>query len=145
MKYAWIVVADSARARILTATSALSPLESMRDMVSPESRLHERDLVSDRPGRSFDSSGKGRHAIGFENSAKQQVAVRFAAEVSEILEKGRINNDYGRLVIIADPRFLGLLDKSLTPGVKKLVSKKISKDLSKMSEQEIRAALPERL
>ena len=142
MKYAWIVVADSARARILSAVDPGSALKPVEQLVSPASRMHERDLTSDKPGRAFDSAGKGRHATSSSKSAKEQIAINFAREVADHLEKGRIDNQYQRLVMVADPKFLGLLMKSLSDPAQKLVSLKLDKDLSKLSEEEIRERLP---
>jgi protein required for attachment to host cells len=142
MKHAWIVVADSARARILSAVNPSSALRPVEQLVSPASRMHDRDLTSDKPGRALDGTGKGRHATSSPKTAKEQIAINFAREVADHLEKGRIDNQYERLVLVADPKFLGLLMKSLSDPAAKLVSLKIDKDLSKLSEEEIREHLP---
>ena len=62
--------------------------------------------------------------------------------MADHLDKGRIDNQFERLIIVADPKFLGLLMKSLSDPSKKLVSLKIDKDLSKLSEKELRDHLP---
>lgn len=46
-------------------------MEELEGLKHPASRAHERDLISDRPGRSFDSFGSGRHAMEEEVSLKQ--------------------------------------------------------------------------
>jgi protein required for attachment to host cells len=142
MKHAWIVVADSARARILSAVDPSSALRPVEQLVSPASRMHDRDLTSDKPGRALNSTGKGRHATSGSKTAKEQIAISFAREVADHLDKGRIDNQFERLVIVADPKFLGLLMKSLSGPSKKLVSLRIDKDLSKLSEKELRDHLP---
>ena len=63
MSQAWIVVADSARARIFEADSHSGSCSEVADLTHPASRAHERDLASDRPGRAFDRSG-GRLGYG---------------------------------------------------------------------------------
>ena len=143
--YAWVVVADAARARIFSTDNAKVPLQPVEQLVSPEARLHERDLKSDRPGSTYDSHGDGRHATGTSTSPKQQVAVRFAKTIAERLELGRVNHDFSRLVLVAEPQFLGLLRKAITPEVAKLVSAEINKNLSKADRDDIRQHLPERL
>ena len=142
MKHAWIVVADSARARILSAANPSSALTPVAQLVSPAARLHDGDLTSDKAGRALDGDGKGRHATSSAKTAKEQIAISFAKEVADQLEKGRTDNQYRRLVMVADPKFLGLLMKSLSDPAAKLVSLKIDKDLSKLSEEEIRERLP---
>ena len=145
MAYAWVVVADSARARIFSLEYASGPLQSVEDLVSPEARLKEQDLSSDRPGRSFDSYGTGRHSTEMATSAKSQIATAFAKDLAQRLKSGCNDRDYSRLVIIAEPQFLGRLNKSISPEVDKLVSLRIDKDLTKESDQQIRERLPNRI
>ncbi|MGI9318280.1 MAG: host attachment protein [bacterium] len=145
MAYAWVVVADAARARIFSVESASGALNAVEQLVSPEARLHERDLSSDRPGRSFDSYGSGRHSTEMPTSAKDQIAATFANELAQRLKVGCNDHDYSRLVVIAEPQFLGRLNKSISPEVEKLVSLTIDKDLTKESEQQIRDRLPAKI
>lgn len=145
MAYAWVIVADSARARIFSVENASGQLEPVEQLLSPEARLHERDLSSDRPGRSFDSFGSGRHSTDTATSAKDQIASNFAKEVAQHLKAGVDDRSFGRLVIIAEPQFLGLLNKSLPTAVEKLVSLRIDKDLTKEPEQKIRERLPKKI
>ena len=143
--YAWIVVADSARARIFSVDGATAPLAPIDHLLHPESRLHDRDLRSDRPGRSFDSEGEGRHSTGTPVSPKQQESLRFAKTVADHLEQGRLDGSYDHLNIVADPRFLGALRDAVSTEVEKLVSLELNKDLSKVADEEIRRHLPDEL
>ncbi len=69
MTQTWLIVADGARARFFERKSA-SELSEFDVMVSPEGRTDEGSLASDRPGRSFDSRGDGRHAMEPGHSAR---------------------------------------------------------------------------
>ena len=75
MRKTWVVVADRSRARLFSVATPKGPLEELEDLVHPEARSHERDLTSDRPGRSND-----QHVLGAENSARDQQAHEFARE-----------------------------------------------------------------
>lgn len=145
MPKAWIVVADAARARIFSADSPIAALQPVHDLISPEARLHERDLGSDRPGRVYDIGGEGRHAADAPTSPKQHEAARFAGSVADELERGRLDNAYDRLVLVAEPRFLGLIRKAVKSGVARLVTLEIDKDLSKADPKDIRSSLPDRI
>ena len=83
----WVVVAESSRARIFVFQQAGLTMEELEGLTHPASRAHERDLISDRPGRSFDSFGSGRHAMEEEVSLKQQEAIVFAREISDRLAR----------------------------------------------------------
>lgn len=143
MDKTWIVVADSARARIFSASTPKGPLTELEDLVLPEARRHERDLTSDRPGHTFDSGGPGRHAMEAPTSAKRQAANGFARTIAERVETGRLNRECEQLVLVAPPDFLGTLRKHLGTQCARLVSREINKNLTQLDAAEIRSHLPE--
>ena len=145
MVHGWVMVADAARARIFSKDSAKSPLNALDQLVSPEAKLPERDRKTDRPGRVYDIQGEGRHAVGTHTSPKEQDALRFAGEVVDYLEDGRVARQFDHLILVAEPHFLGLLRKVIKPPLEKTITLEVNKDLSKASEMEIRTHLPERL
>lgn len=111
----------------------------------PEGRLHEQDLVSDRPGRTFDSQGTGRHAKEVEVGPKKHEAIVFAGRIAERLEAGRVRNAFDKLALIAPPEFLGLLRDALNPQLRALVLHEVDKNVSRLDPAAIRTRLPERL
>jgi protein required for attachment to host cells len=133
----WVVVADRSRARIFSVDSPRGPLHEIEDLVHPESRAHERDLTSDRPGRASD-----QHVLNAAHSARDQQANEFAREIVDCLEGGRINGGFERLVLVAAPDLLGLLRKALNGQLSKLVSRTIDKNLTQQDAREIRRLLP---
>ncbi|MCB1685278.1 MAG: host attachment protein [Pseudomonadales bacterium] len=142
MKSTWIVVADSTRARIFQQEGASAPLQECEGMVHPESALHADDLVSDRQGRTFDSSGQGaRHAMEPKSSVKETHAKAFARELGARLESARKRGEIDDLVLIAPPHFLGLLSAALSDVTAKLISSRLHKDLVRHSVEEIAAHL----
>jgi protein required for attachment to host cells len=145
MKRVWVVVASSTVARLFAAESAAGPLEELEEMVHPEGRLHERELVSDLPGRTFDSTGAGRHAKAAGVAPKEQETVNFAIQVAERLEAARTEGRFDALVLVAAPRFLGLLRGRLSPPTRERVILELDQNLVHLDGREIREHLPERL
>ncbi len=145
MSKVWVVVADEAKARILSTRKSTEPLVEINSLSSPEAHDREQDLVSDKSGRGGNGSGEGRHAMDEKNTHKEQYALRFAKELSDLLEKNQQSKSYIKLIIVAAPRFLGLLRKELSKGVIQLVSLEIDKDLTMMDSQDIRKHLPQYL
>ncbi|MFO1434184.1 MAG: host attachment protein [Candidatus Competibacteraceae bacterium] len=142
----WVVVADSSRARIFKAETALGPLQELAALAHPEARLHAQDLTSDLPGRSFDSSGQGgRHAMEQNLDPKENEALKFARQIAEYLEDGQNENRFAKLVLVAAPKFLGHLRQSMSDRVAALVSQEIDKNLVQQTVEDIRRHLPERL
>ncbi len=100
----------------------------MRDIPQPEGRLKNKDIGVDKPGRSLDSSGR-RHAFTNEQEPTAHVSEQFAKQLSELLESGRVQHRYSKLVLVAKPRFLGNLRAALTPQTAAFVTATLDKDL----------------
>ncbi len=145
MKNTWVVVADQVRARIFVASGPRGELEELDNLVHPEGRLSGREINSDRPGRAFDSMGAGRHAMDKRHSPQQQEAVRFAHTVAAQIAARHGQGAFDRLVIVAPPRFLGLLREMLPAAVAQCTVLTVDKDLVQLKRpEEIRKHLPER-
>lgn len=142
----WIVVANSRRARIFLAKNSLGKtLVEVKTLVHPELGLHEREWVTDAPGRAFDSMGEGRHALEPSMPLKDQEMHAFSRQVAEELKKAHEQNRYDKLVIVASPEFLGFLRKHLDPQLMSSISMEINKDLTMLPPIELRAQLPYKL
>jgi Protein required for attachment to host cells len=138
---ALVVVAESSRAIVYAMENKGRPMRELVDMIHSESRLHEQELISDRPGRTFDSKGFGRHAKETGIHAKEQEAIKFASRITDYIESERNKHNFNCLVLIATPDFLGLLRKSLSKEAHKLIAKEIDKNLVLMDEASIREYL----
>ncbi|MEA3412038.1 MAG: host attachment protein [Pseudomonadota bacterium] len=145
MRTTWVLVADSTRARLMEAENAIGPLREIETLVHPESRLHERDINTDSPGRAFDSGGQGRHAMGQHVGAKEHEAGTFVRDISHRLDRGRKSGDLKQLVIVAAPALLGLLRKHMSAETARLITLELDKNITQMDISELRAHLPERL
>lgn len=145
MRRTWVVVCDSANARLFNLVAPAAALEEIAVFSHPESRLKNQDLDSDRGGRSFDSRGKGRHAMEQHTDSHTREALEFAAEVVRHLETGRERGAFERLAIVAPPEFLGELRKEMRRPLRDLVEIEIAKDLVRHSVEDIRQALADHL
>jgi protein required for attachment to host cells len=145
MSNIWVVVADEAKARILSSSNSTEPLLELKMLSSPEAHLLEQDLVSDKSGRSFDSAGRGRHSMEEKSEYKEHYAINFAKDINNYLEKHRQLKSYSKLIIVAAPHFLGVLRKELSKGIVNSISLEIDKDLTMLESQKIRDHLPQYL
>ena len=145
MAYTWVVVADSVRARIFSAESSSSGLAEVNILTHPEGRMHDRDITTDLPGRSFDSKGNARHVMEPPTDPKHESAIEFARSIAHHLDAARNKKDYEQLVIVAAPSFLGLLREQLNPNCRKLVAFELNKSLAQQTAEEIRSHLPKLL
>lgn len=141
MEPTWVVVAESSRARILVFEGFQSPLRELEDLIHPEARAHERDLISDRQGRTIDSTGQRRHAKQPPVSPKEQRAIEFARSVAEHVERARAQGAFKRLILVAAPEFLGLLRGNLGDATRHCITREVHKNLVRKDEQAIRDSL----
>ncbi|SES75706.1 Protein required for attachment to host cells [Nitrosomonas marina] len=141
----WILSANSGNAKLFSADSPIGPLTEIETFDNPAARTKQSDLTTDRPGRSFDSHGEGRHAMEVDVSPHEQEQIRFAKFLADRLEQGRLTKKFDRFVIVAAPAFLGLLRANLSAALTTLMSLEIDKDYTAMKIDELRTRLPERL
>jgi protein required for attachment to host cells len=125
----WILVAHRGGARLFENKGPGKGLNLLHDIPHPEGRLKNKEIGSDRPGRSFDSHGQGRHALSTEQEPTAHVAEQFAKQLSSILDDGRNQQRYRKLVLVAEPRFLGNLRAALSSPTAALVTATVDKDL----------------
>lgn len=101
------------------------------------------ELGSDRPGRSFASTGKRRSAYG-DTDWHRQAEDRFAKRSAELLEQAAREGE-ADLVIVAPPQFLGSLRAHLSPLVRRRLQAEIAKDLVHHETDDIAAAVTRHL
>jgi len=144
MSKPWVVVADQSKARIFTVDDPAGALLDVGQLTHPEARERARELGSDRPGRSFDSAGQGRHAMGTSVAPKEQGAIRFAKQIGDHLHAACNEGRCNRLYLVAGPHFLGLLREQLE-SLGNVEITEIGKNLGQYNPHEIRSHLPEKL
>jgi len=139
MAKTWILVGHEAGARVFANRGPGKGLGLVETIEHPEGRLRDRDIDSDRPGRSFrqDSGDPRRSAMSRGEGPHDRVIADFARALADKLQHGRVENQYERLVLVAPPRFLGLLRASLDGPTAQLVVGSIDKDLATRKESEL--------
>jgi protein required for attachment to host cells len=140
MVHTWILVANSATARIFNMESNGS-LTELKALMHPASRLHQRDLVSDREGRSFESAYPAHHALEPPTPAKQVEFAIFAKLISDHLNEEHRAGKFNKLYIAASPHFLGLLRKDFSPQIVETIAGEIDKDITHLPASEVKAHL----
>jgi len=141
----WVVVADHRHARIYEFEQPNGALVEVQHLEQLDARRRKGELVSDRPGRAFSSVGVRRHGLEPPVDPKEQENIRFAKQVADQLEAGRVEGRFDSLILVADPQVLGLLRQKLTPACRELIREEISKNLGRFNAREVRSHLPEQL
>jgi protein required for attachment to host cells len=144
MNTVWVVVAGSSEATVYSCTASATELKEIAHFEHADSRKHAHDITADLPGRTVGSDGS-HHALEAETDIKQAEAVEFSRQIDDYLRAGLNTHQYGKLVIIAAPAFLGHLRENIDAQVAKLVVYELGKNLVRCDAIEIRAHLPPHL
>ena len=121
-----VIVADNARARIFSSHSIINQLEEVEGFVHPEARSSNSELVGDSSGKSVDQHG----SLDPATSATDHEEQAFARLLGRHLKALHNEQHFEQLILIASPRFLGMLRKALPGPLEQLVTQTIDKDLT---------------
>lgn len=133
----WIVVADAARARIVVNDGVGHGIAEVPGAAFESDIKREREVYADRPGRVHDSASAGRHAMARPSDSKQQSAAAFAKTICGHLASKDQKNAFDRLVLIAEPSFLGHLRAAMPKKIGDLVTAEVAKDLTRASNDDL--------
>lgn len=139
----WFLIADGARARIVAEEAGQDVHPVFRHVFAAPTRAPGRAAASDRPGRSFDSAGYGRHAMEPEEDWHTRTERNFARMLAEELENGANARAFDRLILVAPPRMLGQLREALGKNAAARLAGEIGKDLTHIDDKHIGERLHE--
>lgn len=131
------VVADRSVARFFSATwPGADDWKEVLTLLYEEGAAHPRDVTTDGPGTFAERFG-GHHAGEDETDFRHQSAERFASELVSVLETARSENEFGKLVLVAPPLFLGVLRKKIPTPLQQMLILELNKDYTAAKLDEV--------
>ena len=137
----WVVIADGAHAKVLQFTPEKPRLEAVKDIAFTIDLPATHDLVSDRPGRVFESHGYASHAKAPRSDPHRELKRSLAHKIADALQTSLADQRYDKLVLVAPPTTLGDLREALADGVRACVTAELAKDLVKLPASELQTHL----
>jgi len=141
MKTTWVLVADEAIARIL-AYGKSKTLEPVEELTDPDAHANSAEMRGDAGGR---RGAGGNPQAGATASASEdpllQHAEVFSKRVADVLGKAQQQGRMDSLILVAPPRFLGLLRKALPRNAADIVQAELDKDFVHFTNDDIQARL----
>ena len=133
----WALVMSATEARILKGIVR----GAVEDV--PEVSLHAehkdlKQIMSDKPGRSFASRGQGRSAMEYASDPVKDAKRAFVEEAVNLLHRHFAKRDFTKLAILAGPEMLGLLRDGLPPDMKQVVIAEVPKNLLHETPHDLR-------
>jgi protein required for attachment to host cells len=127
----WVLVANRSRASLYLHRQRRKPrVTTVEEFDHPEGRLKDREIDTDKDGRSDHPDSTRRSAYQRDVEPHEHVAQLFAKKLAERLYRGRVENEYERLVLVAEPHFLGVMKGALDDVTAKLLHGTLSRDLT---------------
>lgn len=137
---AWVLVADGEKFLLLrnNGDDELLDLRVVRhgEVENPPTR----EQGTDRPGRLDDAGGPGRSAVE-ETDWHRIEKERFAKDLAGRLRDWALDNRFRALVLVADPRTLGVIRPELHKSVTQRIVGESDKDLTGMTIAQIEKVL----
>lgn len=138
---AWFLIADGRRARLLAEQRRGATLQETWSMEIGTDDLYD---AQDRPPRSFDSVGRGRHGMETRDLHEAEEE-NFLKRVAERVGEAEKQKAFDHLVIAAPPRALGLLRNKLSDNAKQRIRAEAAKDLLSEPAPQLQERLQELL
>lgn len=145
MSKVWVMVADAARARLFEMPLRGANMTEIACYAYPESRSPGQHASHDRLPRTQESGNAVRHAIEPHTSLREKHLLQFAGMLQGTLQRGRLEGRYDHLVLVAPPRFLGVLRERLDKETRDCVIDELDHDLIGLSPTALRARLQTQL
>ena len=140
MATTWILIANASFARLYANHGIKKGLQLIKEFRHPESREKIAEHIADRAGHS-PSQANGHGNFILTTQSKSNEAGKFAQELAQELEKGRHQNIYDRVILVASAPFMGLLNHRFSTHVRHLITDTIEKDYTRFKPQELTGRL----
>ena len=136
MPVTWILVANASLAKLYANLGPNKGLTLVKELIHPESRQKNGELVSDRSG-AMGAVGSGGGSMQPQTLPKQHEAKVFAQEIAQALYQGRTSNAFKRAILVAPPAFMGLLNAVIDGPTAQLITDRFEKDYTKTPDTEL--------
>ena len=133
----WAVAINSETARILRGIHRDGHADAAKIELH-DGHHHLKDVMSDRPGRSFASVGTRRSSMEYASDPIRDAQCAFMRRVLERLEEAHRDKAFDQLAVFASRPMLGLFRQEAKPDIAGIVVREVAKNLLHLSAQDLR-------
>ncbi|MFO0918784.1 MAG: host attachment protein [Planctomycetaceae bacterium] len=143
MSITWILIADRTKAKLLhVLPHGQGPFPELASLIHEAGRLQARERDSSEPGRVIHPAGYAS-AVEPHEDRDHVESKRFAAEIVHHLDHCRQESRFDQLIVVAPPKFLGVLRDAWTPLLRRMVQLEVHQDLMTISATDLQRRLEE--
>ena len=133
----WALVINSEHCRVLRGVSAKAE-DALGELVLESEAKNLREIMSDKPGRSFESKGGGRRsAMEYASDPIADHHRAFMRQAIDLLEGHRRAGDFDKLAVFAEHDMLGYLRQLMPQSLRDIVILEVPKNLLHLSEHDL--------
>jgi protein required for attachment to host cells len=133
----WAVVLNGTRCRVVRGLPAKEEGAPSELVLRSQSR-NLRQIMADKPGRSFSSTGGGRRsAMEYSSDPIAEDQKEFIRQVVALLESHRCAGDFDKLAIFAKHDMLGHLRQLMPQSMHHMVIHEVPKNLVQLPASEL--------
>lgn len=141
-KVTWVMIGDGAKAQLYNVVSVIPMrIKAIQGGRFRGVRAKNTALESDRPGRSFDRVGGGRHAIQPRSDAHRRQEDRFVGRVTAAINAAAEAKKFDQIIVVAPPRALAAFRRKCQVVAHAKVRREIRGDWTKLNPAEIQEHL----
>ena len=137
---ALVLVADGTKCLFLRNHGDQNQIDLRTEAHDQREDRKDREIKTDAPGTTKQSAGYGRSTYE-EPDFQQQEEDRWIKDAADDLKARVLRNDFDSLAIVAPPKALGILKKSLHKEVEKRIVCTVNKEMSGRPIPDIEALL----
>lgn len=133
----WVLIADGARARVYVNEGPGKGIEAVAGAEYAADHRPDREILDDKPGRTFESANTTRHAYEPPHDPHRELKRSFAESLVAMLEEKLAQKAFDRVVLVAPPAMLGDLRSELSEPLRAAIYAELDKDLTKTPADEL--------
>ncbi len=137
MATTWVLLADQSQVRVFEGVPWTEHFKKVHHFSNDHVHQKNQDMVSDKAGRVFDSFSTTRHGAEDANSPKANELKRFVSKVCDDLLNKKGQNAFDRLIIVSEPKVMGLLRDGMNEQIKKKIVCEYTADLSRIEDKDV--------
>jgi protein required for attachment to host cells len=130
-----VIVANDAGARAFEHRGPGKPLVQLNAVEFEDGRRHSGEL--EEGGRGFARGGQSRHGYEPRQDTRQHAVAHFAKVLAQDLARDFHQGAFQQLVLVAPPRFLGVLREALDGKLTRVLIGTVAKDLPRCSARDL--------
>ena len=135
------LVADRRSIRVFEGSGRAGTPWEVAVLRNPDAGRHERDLISDRPGRVVNRASGARQAYEPKASARQHALQVWLKQIGPSIRELIDSRDGDGVILVAAPRMLANLRSSLPASIRKRVTGEMPLDLAHASVASLKKRL----